>query len=158
MSVSNGSKYAWERSRVGCFYVQKMRKRKNPSSSAQRKIKGLIKCLLGVQQLVGAPHSTPALTALAQVRGSLLFASSIHLQTLNWAATSNTCINHPCSRGLQGSERGPRGISCKGPQGRAGLGAAEVRAHSLGTLGCGRAGRGHSGRRSGTRGLTRLTG
>lgn len=136
-----------------------MRRGKSSSPSAKRRIKGFTKCLLGAQHLAGVPCPTPALTALARVRGSL-FASSVHLRTLNWAATSNTCINHLRSSSLQGRERGRCGISCKGPQRRAGLVAAEVSAQPFRRRGCGRAGGGHSGSRSGIGigGLTRLTG
>lgn len=142
------------------FLRTKMRKGKS-SSSAKRRIKGLIKCLLDAQHLAGVPCATPALTALARVRGSLLFASSVHFQPLNWAATSNTCINHPRSGGFQGRERGPGGISCKGPQRRAGLVVAEVRAQPPLPPADGAGGArwpGTSDRRRRTGGLTRLTG
>lgn len=61
-----------------------------------------LKCPLGALHLVRVPGLTQPLSSSPHGAGAgiLLFSSSVHLQTPNWAATLNTRINHPCSGGL----------------------------------------------------------
>lgn len=50
----------------------------------------------------------------ASAEGSLLFASSIRLQTPNWAATSNTRINQRIPAAWKAESEGRVGIACPG--------------------------------------------
>lgn len=115
--------------RVGWFYLQELEGEIEFYPLAKGRIKGLIKCPLNSGLCSPShPATVPALEPSRRgCKGILLFASSVHLHTPNWAATSNTCINHPCSGGLQVRERGPWGGSPAAVPGGAGREGAEVR-------------------------------